>query len=99
MSRNAQGERLPELAEELEKLRAGLAVVGDQAGWKYLRPRCIGCLCDICAHLFLVKAMGQPGHYPSEDAEIHKKCLKSAGAWPMSLQEILKSFGFNAQRL
>ena len=45
MSRNAQGERLPELAEELEKLRAGLAVVGDQAGWKYLRHRCIGCNC------------------------------------------------------
>lgn len=31
------------------------------------------CLCDICFHLFLVKAMGQPGHYPSEDAKIHKK--------------------------
>lgn len=45
MSRNAQGERLPELAEELEKLRAGLAVEGDQAWWKYLRPRCIGCNC------------------------------------------------------
>lgn len=45
MSRNAQGERLPELAEELEKLRAGLAVEGDQAGWKYLRHRCIGCNC------------------------------------------------------
>eukprot|EP00434_Breviolum_minutum_P031300 symbB.v1.2.027680.t1/scaffold2853.1/size68855/8 len=69
-----KGERLPELAEELEKLRAGLAVVGDQA-------------------------MGQPGHYPSEDAEIHKKCLKSAGAWPMSLQEILKSFGLPALQL
>lgn len=32
LSRNTQGERLPELAEELEKLRAGLAVAGDQAG-------------------------------------------------------------------
>lgn len=50
MSRNAQGERLPELAEELEKLRAGLAVEGDQAGWKYLRHRCIGC----CAYVTYV---------------------------------------------